>query len=239
MGDGAGEQGARGAGPAEIAAHRQLLSHADLLEVHPEDRRNGRRLRPIGGLAVDLVDDRLNFGVVVGHHRRHAGGVVVDLLQRERVRGPVAQREAPAEIDAVDDAAVDDERVDLRRVEVVDPLAGRPIDQVVRLVLVGPGRVAARLTDHLEHRVDLEELVGEDRLAVPVRVEAHRQVARIDGAEDLREVLGEDFEVRALRAGGTLAVAARREQRAVVAVVVIDAGGLWATAGHEGRQPGE
>ena len=98
--------------------------------------------------AVDPVDDRLDLVGVVLLGR----GVVGRPRVVDRVRHAVR---------------LDGLRVDLRTEEVVDAHAVRAgaVERRVDRVLVRPGRAQAGLVDHLEDRVDAQEVPRLDRLA--------------------------------------------------------------------------
>src|SRR5262249_47027554 len=68
---------------------------------------------------------------------------------------------------------------DLRRVEIIDAVAGRTVHQVVSRMLVGPGSVSTGSLDYLEDRVALDGVVRIDRDAVSMR-ETAGQASRID-----------------------------------------------------------
>jgi hypothetical protein len=103
-------------------------------------------------VAVDLVQDGLDLVRVVLDVR------VVVLRPVAAVRDP-ARRERVA--------------VDLRREQVIDPVAGRTVEDLVRNVLVRPRRQQAVVVEHVEDRVHLQVLVRIDRLA-SLRVDRQR-----------------------------------------------------------------
>jgi len=192
----------------------------------------------VGAPSVDQVEDRLHLHVVVGLLRRDAVRVDVHLVRRQRI-GSVALRQRGGEIHTVDGPALRDVGVDLRREEVVDALPGRTVHQVVGGVLVRPGRPAAGGLHHLEDRVHLEEAVRRERMAAAA-VLRQREISRIHAsAEESRQIEVDRLVVDHFRARCPGAVAARRVERAIIAVVVVDPGALRRAAGHEREQAGE
>ena len=92
-------------------------------------------------------------------------------------------------------------------------------------MFVRPGSAATRLSDDFEHRVDLQEIVRINRPATAVGCFLHWQVAGVDAAaEQVVGVVVEAFIEDHLDPGIAGTVAAGCIQRAVVTVVVVDAG---------------
>src|SRR6267378_649853 len=102
---------------------------------------------------MDLIEDSLNFFLIVLDRAHHADGRVQS--------GSVG---------------------DFGSVEVIDTMTGRTVYQVVGGMLVGPGGVSTRAFDHFEDRVALDCVVGIDRDTGAVH-QATGQVGGIDHIE--------------------------------------------------------
>ncbi len=197
----------------------ELLADADGLEVHAEDRRHTHLGGPGAVEARDLVEHRL--------HLQHV--VALDAVE---ARGGVLAGHAVVGID-------------FGREQVLDASAGRTIDEIVRRVLVRPCGAAAMGADHFEDGVGLDELMRIHRHASAVD-QRHRQFRRIDLRQRLAEraapgvaqlIVVDALVEQHVDARFAGAIRARREQRAVERIVVIDAGRFRRAAGHLGNKP--
>ena len=105
-----------------IAAHWKLLAHAHRLEVHTEQHRHRLNFAAVRIPALDLVDDRPHFRVVVRLDRRNAIDERGHSGDGQRVR-PVTLRRDATKVDAVYGTRCLDLCVDLGRVKIDDACA--------------------------------------------------------------------------------------------------------------------
>ena len=131
--------------------HLQLLSDADRLEIHPEQRRNPYGVDAVVIESVDFVDDRRDLQIVVSHGQGEAVG----------------------------DRDAGNRRRDFRGVQIVEARARRSVEELIRRVLVGPCGAAASCLDQLEHVIDPGELVRRHGAGATGR-RIPRQLRRID-----------------------------------------------------------
>ncbi len=235
---GLGHQRTRGGAAGEVTAghavrRRELLRCGDGLEVQAEDGRDGRRSCPGVVLAVDFVQDCLDFVAVV----LLGGGVVLSPVAAERSRSI---------------------GIDLRGEEVVHTFAGRAVEDFIGRVLVGPCGCHAGVLGDFENSVHLQILVRVNRSArrrvnreggrvqEAFRVAGHGQDARGKAAEALpgiegHRVLVRSFGERHLGAGCCVPAvgSAGREQGPVERVVVVHARGAGVSARQLAHEPRE
>src|SRR6267143_3240805 len=175
----------------------QLLPHANGLEIHPEHCRHARTGRSVVFQAMDFVNDRVNFFLIVCHRADHAGSCIESVHVG-----------------------------DFRREEVLDALAGRTIHQVVGRVLVSPGGVATRASDDFEDRVAPDRIMRKHPHTLAILVQPVREGCGIndiqrDGwvARVLVNALVENHRITGLAGAGSVG---RIEYGSIVANVVKD-----------------
>lgn len=233
----------------EVARLVELLRGGDRLEVHAQDRRDAGI--PLAGVILPVqpiqhghrLDRVVALGVGVGLGPVRAAAIVGGSRRAERGR-------------------IGDVAVDLGRKQVVDAIARRSAEDLVRGVLVGPGGAHPVVMDDFEHGVHQKVIVRIHRQArlriqrqlrcidqidrVARQQEDLRQVGRAAGIEarnslpavDARGILRHDFGIEDLRPSRCmLAVglgSAGGQQVPAVCIVVVDARRARVAARHLG-----
>ncbi len=148
---------ARGVGVASLdSALDQLLSNANGLVIHAENRRHRSVVVAEVSFAINLVDDGVHLQLVIAFNRVEAGGPVV--AGRVRNRGAIHAGDC-FEVRNRNDVGIHFGRIVI--VHVAGTIcSGRPGNGGVDGVLVRPSRIAAGGVDHAVDRIGTDKVPG-------------------------------------------------------------------------------